>query len=211
LRYLDSHPHDPFSAPFAPYGVKSQKEESHAGRNPECYRTQLRRQPTSGDDLVNNLHLRRRRERARKILVVDDSLAWLRLAREILTAGGYQVQTCQDPREALSLLEQNLSRIDLVITDLQMPGLDGIELAAELLKINPTLPVVLTSAAMFRMPSEKLRSLGIRDFLTKPWDRGQLFSIIRQALARSLLEVLAARRVIGSLFRGFAGALGSQG
>jgi CheY-like chemotaxis protein len=83
----------------------------------------------------------------------------------------------------LSLLEQNPERIDLVITDLQMPGLDGIELAAELLKINPTLPVVLTSADIFRMPSEKLRSLGIRDFLPKPWDREQLFSIIRQALA----------------------------
>ena len=93
------------------------------------------------------------------------------------------MSTCEDPREALSLLEQNPDRIDLVITDLQMPGLDGIELAAELLQINPTLPVVLTSAAMFRMPSEKLRSLGIRDFLPKPWDHGQLFSIIRQALA----------------------------
>ena len=118
-----------------------------------------------------------------KILVIDDSLAWLRFAREILDAGGYQAQTCEDPREALSLLEQNLERIDLVITDLQMPGLDGIELAAEVLKINPTLPVVLTSAAILQMCSKKLQSLGIRDFLTKPWDRGQLFSIIRQALA----------------------------
>ena len=117
------------------------------------------------------------------ILVVDDSLGWLRHAREILNAGGYQAQTCEDPREALSLLEQNLERIDLVITDLQMPGLDGIELAAEVLKINPTLPVVLTSAAILQMCSKKLQSLGIRDFLTKPWDRGQLFSIIRQALA----------------------------
>jgi FixJ family two-component response regulator len=70
----------------------------------------------------------------------------------------------------------------LVITDLQMSGLDGIELAAELLKIKPTLPVVLTSAFMFRMPSRKLRSIGIRDFLPKPWERGQLFSIIKQAL-----------------------------
>ncbi len=131
------------------------------------------------------------------ILVVDDSLAWLRLAREILTAGGYQAQTCEDPREALSLLEQNPERIDLVITDLQMPGLDGIELAAELLKINPTLPVVLTSAAMFRMPSEKLRSLGIRDFLPKPWDRGQLFSIIRQALASKQSRDEASKRARG--------------
>ena len=121
--------------------------------------------------------------RGETILVVDDSLAWLRLAREILTARGYQVRTCEDPREALSLLEQNPEQIDLVITDLQMPYLDGIELAAELLKINPTLPVVLTSAAIFQMCSKKLRSLGIRDFLSKPWDRKQLFSVIRQALA----------------------------
>ena len=121
--------------------------------------------------------------RDEKILVVDDSLAWLRLAREILTAGGYQARTCEDPREALSLLEQNPEQIDLVITDLQMPYLDGIELAAELLKINPALPVVLTSAATLQMPSEKLHCLGIRDFLSKPWDRKQLFSVIRQALA----------------------------
>ena len=117
------------------------------------------------------------------ILVVDDSLAWLRLAREILTAWGYQVQTCEDPRDALSLLKQNPEQIDLVITDLQMPWLDGIELAAELRKLNPALPVVLTSAAMFQLPPDKLQRLGIRDFLPKPWDRGQLFSIIRQALA----------------------------
>ena len=130
----------------------------------------------------NDLLLRRLRVGTRRSWSLIDSLAWLRLAREILTAGGYQAQTCKDPREALSLLEQNPERIDLVITDLHMPGLDGIELAAELLKINPTLPVVLTSAAMIRMPPERLRSLGIRDFLTKPWNRGHLFSVIRSLL-----------------------------
>jgi len=123
-----------------------------------------------------------KRRRGRKILVVDDSLAWLRLAREILSAAGYQVHACEYPPDALSLLKEN-SQIDLVITDLQMPHLDGIELAAELLKINLALPVVLTSAATLQMPSEKLQCLGIRDFLSKPWDRKQLFSVIRQALA----------------------------
>ena len=126
--------------------------------------------------------------RGEKILVVDDSLAWLRLAREILTACGYQVRTCEDPREALSLLEQNPEQIDLVITDLQMPSLDGIQLASELLKINPALPVVLTSAAMFHLPSEKLQRLGIRDFLTKPWDRERLFSVLRQVLPNTRSE-----------------------
>ncbi|HEU0006499.1 MAG TPA: response regulator [Terriglobia bacterium] len=126
--------------------------------------------------------------RGQKILVVDDSLAWLRLAGEILTACGYQVQTCEDPRDALSLLKQNPEQIDLVITDLQMPCLDGIALAAELRKINAALPVVLTSAAMFHLPSEKLQRLGIRDFLTKPWDRERLFSVLRQVLPNTRSE-----------------------
>ena len=60
--------------------------------------------------------------RGETILVVDDSLAWLRLAREILTANGYQAQTCKDPREALSLLEQNPERIDLVLRSRAVPG-----------------------------------------------------------------------------------------
>jgi len=64
-----------------------------------------------------------------------------------------------------------------------MPCLDGIELAAELLKINAALPVVLTSAAQIEMTSEKLQTLGIRDFLTKPWERERLFSILEQVLA----------------------------
>ena len=129
-----------------------------------------------------------RRRRGQKILVVDDTLAWLGLAGEILTACGYQVQTCEDPRDALSLLKENSQEIDLVITDLQMPCMDGIELAAELRKINPALPVVLTSAAMFQLPSEKLQRLGIQDFLTKPWELERLLSILQQVLAHTRSE-----------------------
>ena len=121
-------------------------------------------------------------------MLVDDSLAWLVLAREVLTASGYQVQTCEYAPDALSLLKENSQEIDLVITDLQMPCMDGIELAAELRKINPALPVLLTSAAMFQMPSEKLQRLGIRDFLTKPWDRERLFSVLRQVLPNTPSE-----------------------
>ena len=126
--------------------------------------------------------------RDQTILVVDDSVAWLRLAEGILNACGYQVQTCDDPRDALSLLKQNPEQIDLVITDLQMPCLDGLELAAELRKINAALPVVLTSAAKLQMPSERLQSLGLRDFLTKPWDRDRLLAVVRQALAHPRSE-----------------------
>jgi CheY-like chemotaxis protein len=117
-----------------------------------------------------------------RILVVDDFPVWLEIARTILSAGGYHVQVCQDPRDAILFLKENPGRIDLVITDLNMPSLNGIELAAELVKINAALPVVLTSVEEIKLTSDKLHRLGIRDFVPKPWDRGQLFSIIRQAL-----------------------------
>jgi two-component system, NtrC family, response regulator AtoC len=117
-----------------------------------------------------------------RILVVDDHPAWLKIARTMLSAGGYHVQVCQHPRDAVLFLKENRGQIDLVVTDLNMPSLNGIELAAELAKINAALPVVLTSVEMLELTSQNLQTLGIRDFLAKPWDRGQLFSVIRQAL-----------------------------
>ena len=121
--------------------------------------------------------------RSARILVVDDTLPWLRLAREILSERGYQVQVSEYALDALSLLKQNPEQFDLVITDLYMPCLNGIQLAAELRTINAALPIVLTSSAMVELTPVKLQSLGIRGFLTKPWQSDQLFSLIRQVLA----------------------------
>ena len=120
-----------------------------------------------------------------RILVVDDTPSWLWIARKILSAAGYQVQVCENPPDALLLLSQDPSQIDLVITDLNMPGLNGFELAAELLKINASLPIVLTSAERVEMTPAKLQTMGIRSFLTKPWSRERLFSAIQQALAHA--------------------------
>jgi len=123
-----------------------------------------------------------------KILVVDDTPSWLWIARKILSAGGYQVEVCENASDAVSLFSNDPSEIDLVITDLNMPSLNGFELAAELLKINASLPVVLTSAAKVEMPPAKLQTLGIRGFVTKPWQRERLFSTIQQALADARSE-----------------------
>ena len=86
-----------------------------------------------------------------RILVIDDHPAWLKLARTMLSDGGFHVQVCQDPRDAVLFLKENPGQIDLVITDLNMPSLNGIELAAELVKINAALPVVLTSVEMIEL------------------------------------------------------------
>jgi CheY-like chemotaxis protein len=129
-----------------------------------------------------------------KILVVDDTLPWLRLAQEILLEGGYQVQVCDHPADALSLLTENPEQFDLVITDLYMPGFTGIELAAELRMINAALPIVLTSSAMVELSPAKLQALGFRGFLTKPWKSERLFSLIGQWLANPRSE--ATKRAV---------------
>jgi two-component system, cell cycle sensor histidine kinase and response regulator CckA len=151
--------------------------------NREGLRVQLRLRQKADRD---NPGQRRESEapgKGERILVVDDHPDWLKVARTMLSAGGYDVQICQYPQDAVLLFKQNPGQIDLVITDLNMPSLNGIELAAELVRIDVSLPVVLTSVGMVRLTSEKLQALGVRNFLPKPWDRGQLFSIIRQALA----------------------------
>jgi CheY-like chemotaxis protein len=121
--------------------------------------------------------------RGEKILVVDDQPVWLVMARAILSASGYQVHVCERSSDAVLLLKENPDQIDLVVTDLTMPYLDGIELAAELLKINAALPIVLTSAAIVESEFALLQSLGIRAFLPKPWERERLLSVIQQTLA----------------------------
>jgi two-component system cell cycle sensor histidine kinase/response regulator CckA len=120
--------------------------------------------------------------RGERILIVDDEPGWLEIGRAILSAGGYEVEVCEHSPDALLLIKQNPGHLDLVITDLNMPCIDGIELAAELQKVNAALPVVLTSAAPIKLTPAELRTAGIRDFLPKPWRPEPLFSIIRQAI-----------------------------
>jgi DNA-binding NtrC family response regulator len=93
------------------------------------------------------------------------------------------VQVCQRPQDAVLSLKENLHQIDLVITDLNMPLLNGIELAAELVRINPGLPVVLTSFEMSHLTPKKFELPNIRAFVSKPWNLKQLFATIEQALS----------------------------
>jgi CheY-like chemotaxis protein len=118
-----------------------------------------------------------------RIMVVDDQQAWLEVAHTILSAAGYRVTVCEHPPDAVSLLKESPDQIGLVITDLNMPYLDGFELAAELLKINAAVPIVLTSADLVGLDSALLQTLGIRDFVPKSWEPDWLLSAVRQVLA----------------------------
>ncbi len=79
---------------------------------------------------------------ATTVLVVDDEPALANLAKITLEAGGYEVLTASDGRQALELCADLKDRVDLLLTDMNMPRMNGAELACSLVELLPGLPVV---------------------------------------------------------------------
>lgn len=118
------------------------------------------------------------------ILVVEDDGAVRRLARTILTDSGYTVLEARDGEEALALAQTHSARIDLVITDVVMPGLSGAELVRRLGSISPWLRVLYTSGYT------RVATLGTgiessAPFLPKPFLPADLLAKVRQVLSSS--------------------------
>ena len=83
--------------------------------------------------------------RAATVLVVEDEPHVRELVRVVLAQGGYAVVAASDAEEALALYRTDPARIDLVLSDVLMPGLSGAELATQLRTITPDVPVILMS------------------------------------------------------------------
>ena len=114
-----------------------------------------------------------------KILVVDDELDMLMLLRMIIEDNtDFEVETTNNPSEGLKLLTDN--EYDLVISDLKMPGMDGMELFDELREIRPDIPVIIITAYGSLGTADEAMNKGVSDFITKPFRKdGILFTINR--------------------------------
>lgn len=88
------------------------------------------------------------------LLCVDDDLWFLHLTKWVLESNGYRVLTAANGREALDVFRA--SRVDLVVVDYQMPGMNGYEVALKIKGVDPHIPVVLQSAAL-ELPEEVIR------------------------------------------------------
>ncbi|MCP4714983.1 MAG: GAF domain-containing protein, partial [Deltaproteobacteria bacterium] len=117
-----------------------------------------------------------------RILLVDDEEALVRYGKKLLESLGYQVHTSLTAIEALEAFQQNPENFDLVMTDQTMPYMTGYNLALELFKIRPELPVILCSGYSEIVSADKARAAGIREFIMKPLDRRQLAETIRTVL-----------------------------
>lgn len=134
-----------------------------------------------GGDAAAPLPIARGSER---ILFVDDEELLVSLGKEMLTGLGYEVTGCANSPEALQLFRTRPDRFDLVITDMTMPNLTGLELARELFSIRPDLPVILCTGFSETVTPQKAKSLGIREFVMKPVAFDQLAMTIRKTLDR---------------------------
>jgi DNA-binding response OmpR family regulator len=114
----------------------------------------------------------------KKILVVEDEPASLRILRYFLSHEGYESAGAKDGVEAMELLAQ--SRFDLVLSDVKMPRLDGVALARHLLSKTPITPIFLMSAYDCDNMDDILK-LGI-PCLNKPVSLNQLLSRIQKVL-----------------------------
>ena len=121
----------------------------------------------------------------RRMLIVDDNETNRRILREMLAAEGIKVDEVASATEGLAALGR--ARYDLAILDVQMPDMDGFQLAAAVRgdrKIARTNLLMLTSAGQ-RGDGERCRELGIRGYLTKPMSRSDLLEAIGTVLAGS--------------------------
>src|SRR3954462_13040074 len=120
------------------------------------------------------------------ILIVDDQDANVRLLEQMLSDGGYtRVASTMNPREVCDLYRDN--RYDLILLDLQMPGMDGFQVLEGLKQIDTDgyLPVLVITA----QPGHKLRALkaGAKDFVSKPFDLVEVQTRIHNMLEVRLL------------------------
>jgi len=117
------------------------------------------------------------------ILLVDDEPALCRTCQRVLDRFGYRVTTHVRPAEALGLFRANSGDFDLVITDFSMPGMSGLEMAAEMLKIRPNMPILLTSGFLGPQTTELAAQIGVREVASKPISPSRLGQIIGRMLA----------------------------
>ncbi len=120
------------------------------------------------------------------VLIAEDSVATRRMLNKILTAAGYQVLVCRDGQEAFEQIEQYQGRIDLILSDVEMPRLNGFELLAKVRALPEfkKTPIVMATSRTGDRHRQEAERLGATDYLGKPVQPQQLIDTVAALLAR---------------------------
>lgn len=119
------------------------------------------------------------------VLVIEDDAQLLQLIRRYLEGEGYLVVTAADGEEGLRLVAEHPGGVNLVLTDIEMPNIDGITVAMVLSALRPQLGVICMSGGMGRTVFQESIGLLPRPFLTKPFTFEELAKETAETLARA--------------------------
>src|SRR5262245_1098830 len=131
----------------------------------------------------------------KQVLIVDDEPNLRKILSAQLSRDGYDVMTAEDGEQGLQALRDH--HIDLVITDLKMPKVDGMTLLREALREEPELPIVMITAHGTVDTAVEALKLGAFDYLTKPFDKDEVRQIVAKALRTRELRGADATSAVG--------------
>ncbi|MCA1905011.1 MAG: sigma-54 dependent transcriptional regulator [Desulfarculus sp.] len=144
-----------------------------------------------------------------RILVVDDEKNYLVVLDALLSEAGYDVLTAAGGTRALAVLEEE--EPDLLITDMRMPRLSGLELMAQVKQMHPDLPVIVMTAFGTVENAVEAMKLGAVDYIMKPFENQELLLTVEKAL--KLRRLVAQNRLLredASRGRGFGSIVGDS-
>ncbi len=118
----------------------------------------------------------------KKIMIVDDSRTVRESLKFFLKEGGYSVMEGADGKEALAALEN--TPVDLVITDVNMPNMDGLTLIGELRKssVHKFTPILVLTTESQQSIMEKGKELGATGWIVKPFDSDKVLAVIKKVI-----------------------------
>ena len=117
-----------------------------------------------------------------RVLFVDDEEMLAEWGQASLERLGYTVLSATDSQEALKLFSSDPMRFDLVVTDQTMPGMTGVQLAREILKVRNGIPIILCTGHSEAVSPDTAKEMGIRGYLPKPVARQELAEAVRRVL-----------------------------
>jgi len=124
------------------------------------------------------------RRKPARILIVDDDDSVVRLTQEYFATAGYRVEFAQHGGDALTLIQHEPP--DVVLLDITMPGMNGVEVLQRIHALDAALPVIIVTARSDPALAQQTRALGAFAYVTKPFEFSHLARVVSAALTRSV-------------------------
>ena len=120
----------------------------------------------------------------KRVLVVDDHDPTRQTITRMLEAGGFEVVQASSGNEALACLSRESDDIDMVLSDVTMPGMTGIDLSYQIRELYPSMPVAIVSGDVSELERSIIGRAAV-PFIKKPFHAESLYSAVREAIAKA--------------------------